>query len=402
MGSMALRTVSLTLIACVAVAERARHCASGSASCGHTCQREYSAHCATSVHSRELRAAISLAPSLLQHKQTLTVTAGSPLWRDFDLEKQTYCEAAQKNPTGCGERDKFAKQLCQSVSKQATAALAAWVATRVTSRKNATVDSEGLVKRLEDKFGKTDTNALQAFKAISGLEASDVLAFRETWTEADTELLRKLDSRNGSFTDGELTTEGIRLRLPSLKALEDLTARKSFAIVGSGASLEGKHLAADIADHAEVARFNNFPTDTEDLGNRTTLQVVNRWIEPTDGLQIIDLEMSNSFDPYCFRLSHQGAWAARDDSIPWLVRPSARCALAESIAGFTRGFIFYWLVGTLFEEVDMYGFVGGGKDHIKRGQTSAERPVQEPFVEFEHKVYREIRELQATRRVLAF
>merc|ERR1712048_32229 len=72
----------------------------------------------------------------------------------------------------------------------------------------------------------------------------------------------------------------------------------------------------------------------------------------------------------------------------YLLRPSAKCSLRDTADFFTRGFVFYWLVGSLFEEADLYGFVGSGTAHYGTGDQ-----VTEPYLHFEHLVYRKLKEL---------
>merc|ERR1719343_1821370 len=68
--------------------------------------------------------------------------------------------------------------------------------------------------------------------------------------------------------------------------------------------------------------------------------------------------------------------------MPFLIRPSAHCALSKYGASkWTRGFLFYWFVGRLFTKVDMYGFSGFG--HYRNLD-----PILEPYLEFEHIFYR--------------
>merc|ERR1712064_181813 len=72
----------------------------------------------------------------------------------------------------------------------------------------------------------------------------------------------------------------------------------------------------------------------------------------------------------------------------FLIRPSAKCSLKADVDYFTRGFVFYWLVGSLFEESDLYGFVGSGPLHYGSSDQ-----VTEPYLHFEHLVYRKLKEI---------
>ncbi|CAK0889788.1 unnamed protein product [Prorocentrum cordatum] len=60
--------------------------------------------------------------------------------------------------------------------------------------------------------------AFEALQRLSELKAQDIFAFRETWTDLDTELLRGLDEgADGFVPGGELTTEAFAARLPSIE-----------------------------------------------------------------------------------------------------------------------------------------------------------------------------------------
>merc|ERR1712048_859993 len=76
----------------------------------------------------------------------------------------------------------------------------------------------------------------------------------------------------------------------------------------------------------------------------------------------------------------------------FLIRPSMKCSIGDNADFFTRGFIFYWLVGSLFQETDLYGFVGSGTAHYGSGKHG--KHVTEPYLHFEHLVYRKLKELQ--------
>eukprot|EP00446_Apocalathium_sp_SHHI-4_P035966 CAMPEP_0177323350 /NCGR_PEP_ID=MMETSP0368-20130122/16699_1 /TAXON_ID=447022 ORGANISM="Scrippsiella hangoei-like, Strain SHHI-4" /NCGR_SAMPLE_ID=MMETSP0368 /ASSEMBLY_ACC=CAM_ASM_000363 /LENGTH=401 /DNA_ID=CAMNT_0018783117 /DNA_START=15 /DNA_END=1220 /DNA_ORIENTATION=+ len=336
------------------------------------------------------------SPALLQQRQALGRTGAEPV----DIPEGGYCELAQRCIRDrVYERDAWGLATCKAGHTRYKEALTRAVAARPSKRSQAVVDKDVLLARLREKFGETDSRAIDMFKELSAFEAGDILAFKETWREEDTQLLLKMDTRNGSWVEGELTTEGIKARLPSISALDDFVARRSLAIVGGGSSLEGQGLASEIDVHPEVVRFNYFPKDATDVGNRTTLHVVNRWVSPAGIPVLLDLEMCNAFDSYCFRFSKYAIYPHAHT--PWLIRPTARCAMSQTIDQFTRGFMFFWLVGSLLEEVDMYGFVSGGMKHVQRGQLFASNDIGERFAVFEHKVYREIHDLQSQKRTLS-
>lgn len=192
---------------------------------------------------------------------------------------------------------------------------------------------------------------------------------------------------------GPLTTAAFAARLPSLRDLARLLQRR-IAIVGSGGSLEGAGWGASIDNHSEVARFNDVVINAADTGARTTIHVVNRWVRGTSSLPLFDLELVNPWDSYCWRFHRAGRYAklrasASLQSPPvFLIRPSTKCGLRDVADFFTRGFMFYWLVGSLFQETDLYGFVGSSTAHYGKGDQ-----VTEPYLHFEHLVYRKLKEL---------
>eukprot|EP00929_Paragymnodinium_shiwhaense_P114484 TRINITY_DN828_c0_g1_i1.p1 TRINITY_DN828_c0_g1~~TRINITY_DN828_c0_g1_i1.p1 ORF type:complete len:281 (+),score=70.46 TRINITY_DN828_c0_g1_i1:54-845(+) len=94
--------------------------------------------------------------------------------------------------------------------------------------------------------------ALDLLRRVVGVEAQDVFALKETWTDDDTELLRKLDDADGGFTPAHLTTEAFAARLPTRAALMQLLEQKRLAMVGSGATLENSTKGGDIDAHAQV------------------------------------------------------------------------------------------------------------------------------------------------------
>ncbi|CAK0829250.1 unnamed protein product [Prorocentrum cordatum] len=106
--------------------------------------------------------------------------------------------------------------------------------------------------------------AFEALQRLSELKAQDIFAFRETWTDLDTELLRGLDEgADGFVPGGELTTEAFAARLPSIEELKRVIRHGSrrwgktgLAIVGGADSLTGRGFGQEIDSHAEVVRFN--------------------------------------------------------------------------------------------------------------------------------------------------
>lgn len=241
-------------------------------------------------------------------------------------------------------------------------------------------------------------DALLQFKRLVGVEAKDVLAFRETWSDEDTEVLRAVDGlAHGFVPGGNLSTKDFANRLPSLKDFNALIQQQSVAIVGSGSSLAHLRKGHVIDGHAEVARFNDLVGSklTDDTGFKTTMHVMNKGISPvrlgTKGLAHFDMEWMHPWSTYCSRMHSMGHFVNKTRNVGgklFLIRPTAYCALGDRLMDFTRGFLFYWFVGRLFNDVDMYGF--SGKHHYN---WVGGGPVGEPFLKFEHLLYRIVKEM---------
>jgi hypothetical protein len=228
--------------------------------------------------------------------------------------------------------------------------------------------------------------ALKALQSLSKFRAQDIFAFRETWSDADTELLRKLDPMAWAWTSGNLTTEGFRERLPSIKDFNKLVQEGSIAIVGGGDSLSGAGLGPEIDSHKTVARFNEIVGSKlipKETGSRTSIHIVNSKVAPIGDSDVaeFDLETDTVWRTYCGRMHTFGEFADVTAK-PFLVRPSAHCTLSKHGAKqWTRGFLFYWFIGRLFPNVDMYGFSGTGHYHNPN-------PIYEDYLGFEHLFYR--------------
>lgn len=233
----------------------------------------------------------------------------------------------------------------------------------------------------------------QAYEALArmvNVNARDILAFRETWSELDTQLLLELDGSNDGFVPGRpLTRDGFAERLPEAKGFARLAETPGrAAIVGSGGALRGQHMGPIIDEHSQVVRFNDLvgsKLSADDTGLRTTIHVSCAKVDTLENASIAEFDMESScpWVSYCSRMHTDGQFCHR--SVPFLIRPSAYCALGPEVSYFTRGFVFYWFIGRLFEGADLYGFSGSG--HFQK--TAAEDAVvHEPFLKFEHLVYR--------------
>ena len=234
-----------------------------------------------------------------------------------------------------------------------------------------------------EKRPPADADCWNSLQQLMAVNAYDVLAFQETWTDEDTELLRGLDPREGSFTTGKLTSEKFKADLPSVNMLKELVGvNKSVAIVGAGPSLTG-HQGKSIDSHDVVVRFNDHVgknLNADETGQRLDIHAVNTQVlfpdSTTDAEMLIDLETWAPSQTYCTR------WRNRDSHMKMLVamRPSAMCT-AMRLDLWTRGFLFYWLIGRLFDDVNLYGM--GSKDGNQAGQGT----ILEPFIGVEHLIY---------------
>mmetsp|Transcript_21582 Transcript_21582/g.50339 ORF Transcript_21582/g.50339 Transcript_21582/m.50339 type:complete len:475 (+) Transcript_21582:94-1518(+) len=237
-------------------------------------------------------------------------------------------------------------------------------------------------------------DAWEAFEYLRSVDARQVLSFRETWTDEDTRILRGLDNSSDTFTEGELTTEKMRDYLPSIKVLEELTENDhSVAVVGGGPSVHGH--GKEIDQHDVVVRFNHRvgeTLDAENSGLKMNIHVLNWMVDFQNetGVLHMDLESTAPALSYCKRWHKAGGSKSNGvDQVALIMRPSAFCGLRK-LWGFTRGFMFYWLVGRLFDRVDLYGMSEG--DRMLHYDYNG--PVNEPFLNFEHLLYSAAKKLQ--------
>lgn len=223
---------------------------------------------------------------------------------------------------------------------------------------------------------------------LKEVNAKDVLALMETWTDADTDILRKLDNGKGGFAPGELTTEAFKQRLPTATQFHDLIKGAhhggTMAMVGAGTSLNENSFGAEIDSHDVVVRFNRHigtNLHAETTGTKMTMHVSCDNVLPVGDPYVaeFDLETGHPWNSYCIKM-HMGGQFTRTDVFSFMMRPTALCSLGVDGSHFTRGFLFYWFVGRLYDHLDVYGFQGKG--HFDGGGE-----VWEPYLEFEHLVY---------------
>merc|ERR1712107_358150 len=140
---------------------------------------------------------------------------------------------------------------------------------------------------------RTTREGMAAFNELRFFEAWDMIAFKETWTDIDTEELMLLDGGENIFVEGPLTTEAFAERLPSTEDLKYLLAKRHVAIVGNGETLAGHGKTID--NHSVIVRFNHLVGEAlnlNDAGLRTHVHVVNAKIEKDagPGVLLFDLE----------------------------------------------------------------------------------------------------------------
>eukprot|EP00927_Polykrikos_kofoidii_P038433 TRINITY_DN3277_c0_g1_i1.p1 TRINITY_DN3277_c0_g1~~TRINITY_DN3277_c0_g1_i1.p1 ORF type:complete len:678 (+),score=85.51 TRINITY_DN3277_c0_g1_i1:298-2034(+) len=260
-----------------------------------------------------------------------------------------------------------------------------------------------LILRLVDYLKRTRSNmsadevenfesALGNLRMFAQIQTTEALATRESWNDADTDLLRIIDPLKFGFVstgDGILRTEKFAERLPSVTDLTELVKSGTFALIGSGSSLKNNSLGRGIDNHDQVGRFNDLVgselTNATETGVRTTLHVVAGKVEalPHLDVRVFDLEWFTPWRSYCGRL-HSGGPFLREGQRQYFFRPSMLCSLGSEVRQFTRGFMAYWFIARLFppDKLDMYGFSGSA--HYVQNHEE----IHEQYLGFEHLVYR--------------
>mmetsp|Transcript_25445 Transcript_25445/g.58625 ORF Transcript_25445/g.58625 Transcript_25445/m.58625 type:complete len:511 (+) Transcript_25445:59-1591(+) len=260
------------------------------------------------------------------------------------------------------------------------------------------------VEKQDPDFFKTQKKARNDFEALRHVDARHVLAFRETWTSEDTRMLLAMDRFPEGWTQGKFSEEKFRSYLPSISLLEDYLDRGTgaIAIVGGGPSVAGHGGLIDA--HPVVVRFNDHVGKTlvaGDTGRKMTVHVLNKEVDFQNEKNVLHIDLESSLPGVSMCKRWHQSWAHSElpgDQLTLLLRPSAVCALGGGLDGFTRGFLFYWLVGRYFQTVDMYGMSDADgtwhyeKPHPMHKQTT--EVVKEVFLSFEHHLYKAARTLR--------
>jgi hypothetical protein len=306
---------------------------------------------------------------------TSTTTPSPPRGRCAAISRDAF-EGSMKRSALCPERADFP-------------------AARPPTRERIAALDDDLLERLrryvdtrrDDLRRERFEEALEALERWKHVNAGDILALRETWTHEDTQILRRLDDSADGFADGELTTEGVRQTLPTAADFTYLVRDRPIAIVGAADGLQTSAFGPEIDRHPVVVRFNEHVKEhlrPETTGLRTTVHVSCDVAGPLRDPDVaeFDMETLKPWASYCSKMHRGGHLSFRGPNVTlgFMIRPMAICALGPEAAQFTRGFLFYWFVGRIFNEVDLYGF--GGDRHY---DSSAQ--VWEGYLEFEHLVY---------------
>jgi len=176
--------------------------------------------------------------------------------------------------------------------------------------------------------------------------------------------------------------------LPAVGDFWQLVHSSPAAIVGGADSLEGMSLGPAIDAHPVVVRFNGMIGDTlneDETGVKTTLHVMCAKVPPVNAEVSLemDLETTTPWRTYCGRAHKRGEFQNVTVRRKLLMfRPSAFCRRETRyvMQGWTRGFLYYWFVGRLYDTLDMYGFKG-------RRHYNNDEVVHERYWAFEHLFY---------------
>jgi hypothetical protein len=311
-----------------------------------------------------------------------------PYLKKWDIWKTTGC-----NTPAWGK-------LCTERHDHYKSKLANESAVRHSRFPKRTINASAILRKLEAESFRLPYDSQKAIEDIESVlpfSPFDVLALRETWTDDDTDFLKALDCRPNDFTDGELTTKKFAARLPSIHDLRALLNNKSIAIVGNAPTSAG--MGKEIDSHDLVARFNWHvgKSLTDDVGHKTDIQVFNRCVDGDEAVKThFDLEMYRPYVSYCSQLRASSHFRRHLPHILYLFRPSAQCGLpsprfaVDSGSYFTRGFLFYWFVGSFFETAHVYNIVKPDEVRVIATHYNSPGRITEPFLPFEHLFFQEV------------
>mmetsp|Transcript_19495 Transcript_19495/g.53015 ORF Transcript_19495/g.53015 Transcript_19495/m.53015 type:complete len:355 (-) Transcript_19495:76-1140(-) len=207
----------------------------------------------------------------------------------------------------------------------------------------------------------------EAFDKIKELQAADVFAFKETWTYRDTDHLKYIvygTNYTGMDKTAELTDELAISRFPNYKDFKRMLHLGDIAMVGEGPGLVKKKLGDEIDDHLQVVRFNSINASelhAETTGLKHNVHVVNSRMAGRQDAFLFDLDGENFLRSYCQRLFEGGEFPQNKGTYLFMWTPTAWCKNNNKLLWmFSREFLYYWFVGSLTNDVSLYGFVKNG------------------------------------------
>jgi len=207
----------------------------------------------------------------------------------------------------------------------------------------------------------------EAWDKIKEYQAADVFAFKETWTYRDTDHLKYIvygTNYTGMDKAGELTDELAVSRFPTYKDFKRMLHLGDIAMVSSGKGIEKKKLGGEIDDHLQVVRFSHVDEkqmNAETTGLKHNVHVVNSKMAGRQDAFLFDLDGENFLRSYCQRLFEGGEFPQNKGTYLFMWTPTAWCKNNNKLLWmFSRQFMYYWFVGSLTNDVSLYGFANNG------------------------------------------
>lgn len=274
----------------------------------------------------------------------------------------------------CGWRTQYPEDMCQWMRKD-VAFIDFFKSMRVPrwGIKNVTALWDSVWWRLRyDPMYRNDF--FEIWREIKDWQAADVFAFKETWTFRDTDHLKYIahntsysgQDKDGKDAIGELTDELAVSRFPKYKDFKRMLHLGDIAMVSNGDGLHTKKLGNEIDDHLQVVRFHKLNSSATQLNAETTglkhnVHVVNSKMAGNQDAFLFDLDERSFLRSYCQRLFQGGDFPQRKNTYLFMWTPTAWCrahrANSKLFDMFSREFLYYWFVGSLTNDVSMYGFI---------------------------------------------
>mmetsp|Transcript_105709 Transcript_105709/g.340961 ORF Transcript_105709/g.340961 Transcript_105709/m.340961 type:complete len:358 (+) Transcript_105709:78-1151(+) len=272
-------------------------------------------------------------------------------------------EPAEQAPAKCPWRGRYREELCFLNVKDAYYQdLHASQRVKRHGVLNITKLKENVWEDLADE-PEMRADFFESWEKIMSLQAADVLATKETWTEYDTELLQKLVKSYrfvGKKHTSAVTSKLVKSRLPKLKDLHGFLKNGSVAMVSGRSRPQGAMLGAEIDGHSQVVRFDRIARgslEAKRTGVKHTMQVVGAKERGDPSVPLFDLDTTSFLRSYCQRLFEGGEHErAKDSPRPFMFTPTGFCKLPKDLESFSRPFLFFWFIGSLSDTLSMYGF----------------------------------------------